>query len=149
MEELKGYVERIIYTNEENGHTILEVSLTDDEVKRLRDTNEEYADEIFDEMVCVGMLNLISPGMYVVFHGDFVTHPNYGVQFKTVSYEETEPEDLDSIERYLASGAIKGIGAALAARIVKKFKNDTFRIIEEEPERLAEVKGIRDRKSVV
>lgn len=145
MEELKGYVERIIYTNEENGHTILEVSLTDDEVKRLRDTNEEYADEIFDEMVCVGMLNLISPGMYVVFHGDFVTHPNYGVQFKTVSYEETEPEDLDSIERYLASGAIKGIGAALAARIVKKFKNDTFRIIEEEPERLAEVKGISER----
>lgn len=145
MEELKGYVERIIYTNEENGHTILEVSLTDDEVKRLRDNNNEYADEIFDEMVCVGMLNLVSPGMYVVFHGDFVTHPNYGVQFKTVSYEETEPEDLDSIERYLASGAIKGIGAALAARIVKKFKNDTFRIIEEEPERLAEVKGISER----
>lgn len=145
MEELKGYVERIIYTNEENGHTILEVSLTDDEVKRLRDNNNEYADEIFDEMVCVGMLNLVSPGMYVVFRGDFVTHPNYGVQFKTVSYEETEPEDLDSIERYLASGAIKGIGAALAARIVKKFKNDTFRIIEEEPERLAEVKGISER----
>ena len=145
MEELKGYVERIIYTNEENGHTILEVSLTDDEVKRLRDNNNEYSDEIFDEMVCVGILNLVSPGMYVVFHGEFTTHPTYGVQFKTISYEETEPEDLDSIERYLASGAIKGIGAALAGRIVKKFKKDTFRIIEEEPERLAEVKGISER----
>jgi exodeoxyribonuclease V alpha subunit len=84
----------------------------------------------------------------VVFRGDFVVHPNYGVQFKAVSYEESEPEDLDSIERYLGSGAIKGIGAALAGRIVKKFKNDTFRIIEEEPERLAEVKGISSRMAM-
>lgn len=145
MEELKGYVERIIYTNSENGHTILEVSLTDDEVKRLRESNETYADEIFDEMVCVGILNLINPGTYVVFKGDFTTHASYGVQFKATAYEETEPEDVDSIERYLASGAIKGIGAALAARIVKKFKMDTFRIIEEEPERLSEVKGISER----
>lgn len=145
MEELKGYVERIIYTNSENGHTILEVSLTDDEVKRLRESNETYADEIFDEMVCVGILNLINPGTYVVFKGDFTTHASYGVQFKATAYEETEPEDVDSIERYLASGAIKGIGAALAARIVKKFKMETFRIIEEEPERLSEVKGISER----
>ena len=148
MEELKGYVERIIYTNPDNGHTIMEVSLSSEEVKRLRDSNDGYEDEIYDLMTCVGILNLINPGTYVVFRGDFVVHPNYGVQFKAVSYEESEPEDLDSIERYLGSGAIKGIGAALAGRIVKKFKNDTFRIIEEEPERLAEVKGISSRMAM-
>ena len=96
-------------------------------------------------MVCVGILNLVHTGSYVVFKGDFSLHPSYGVQFKAVSFEETEAEDEVSIERYLASGAIKGIGAGLAARIVKKFKMDTFRIMEEEPERLSEVKGISDR----
>lgn len=145
MEELKGYVEKIIYTNEENGHTILEVELSNDEVKRLKDNCEEYADEIYNSMVCVGILNLVRTGSYVVFKGDFSLHPSYGVQFKAVSFEETEAEDEVSIERYLASGAIKGIGAGLAARIVKKFKMDTFRIMEEEPERLSEVKGISDR----
>ena len=145
MEELKGYVEKIIYTNEENGHTILEVELSNDEVKRLKDNCEEYADEIYNSMVCVGILNLVHTGSYVVFKGDFSLHPSYGVQFKAVSFEETEAEDEVSIERYLASGAIKGIGAGLAARIVKKFKMDTFRIMEEEPERLSEVKGISDR----
>ena len=147
MEELKGYVEKIIYTNEENGHTILEVELSNDEVKRLKDNCEEYADEIYNSMVCVGILNLVHTGSYVVFKGDFSLHPSYGVQFKAVSFEETEAEDEVSIERYLASGAIKGIGAGLAARIVKKFKMDSLRIIEEEPERLAEVKGISERKA--
>lgn len=143
--ELKGYVERIIYTNEDNGHTILEVSLTTDEVAGLRAKAKEFADEIYQDMVCTGTLNLINPGLYVVFQGDFVVHPSYGIQFKVSSYEECEPKDADSTERYLASGAIKGIGAALASRIVKKFGSDTFRIIEEEPERLKEVKGISER----
>ena len=71
----------------------------------------------------------------------------YGTQLKVSSYTLKEPEDLVSIERYLGSGAIRGVGAALAARIVKKFKKDTFRIIEEEPERLSEVKGISERKA--
>lgn len=72
MEELKGYVEKIIYTNEENGHTILEVELSNDEVKRLKDNCEEYADEIYNSMVCVGILNLVHTGSYVVFKGDFL-----------------------------------------------------------------------------
>lgn len=121
------------------------MELSNDEVKRLKDNYEEYADEIYNSMVCVGILNLVHTGSYVVFKGDFSLHPSYGVQFKAVSFEETEAEDEVSIERYLASGAIKGIGAGLAARIVKKFKMDTFRIMEEEPERLSEVKGISDR----
>lgn len=148
MEELKGYVEKIIYTNSDNGHTIMEVSISSEEVKRLRDSNDGYKDDIYDLMTCVGILNLINPGTYVTFRGDFVVHPNYGVQFKAVSYEEAEPEDLDSMERYLGSGAIKGIGMALAGRIVKKFMHDTFRIMEEEPERLAEIKGISARMAM-
>ena len=79
--------------------------------------------------------------------GEYTTHKLYGLQFAVQTSEVCEPEDLVSIERYLGSGAIKGVGAALAGRIVKKFREDTFRIIEEEPERLAEVKGISERKA--
>ena len=74
-----------------------------------------------------------------------VEHSIYGEQLAVESYEIKAPEDTLAIERYLGSGAIKGIGAALAKRIVKKFKADTFRIMEEEPERLAEVKGVSER----
>ena len=77
----------------------------------------------------------------------FVEHAIYGKQFKIQKIELKTPEDESAIERYLGSGAIRGIGAALAARIVKKFKQDTFRIMEEEPERLAEIKGISERKA--
>ena len=80
--------------------------------------------------------------------GEYTEHPTYGKQFKVTSFEEKAPEDQEAIERYLGSGAIKGIGLALAARIVRRFKDDTFRIIEEEPERLAEIKGISERKAM-
>ena len=79
--------------------------------------------------------------------GEYVNHSVYGTQLKVDSHTVKEPEDLVSIERYLGSGAIRGVGAALAGRIVKKFREDTFRIIEEEPERLAEIKGISERKA--
>ena len=101
-----------------------------------------------DEMTCVGTFSVISEGMYLKLRGEYVDHPTYGVQMKVESFEEQAPEDIQSIERYLGSGAIKGIGAALAARIVRRFKEDTFRIIEEEPERLAEIKGISERKAM-
>ena len=141
--QIKGYVEKIIYTNSDNGHTILDVSLTSDEIKRLQAECPDYADDIDEEMVCVGTLHLINAGEYVVFNGDFTVHQTYGLQFKVTSYEESRPEDMDSIERYLGSGAIKGVGPALAARIVRHFKMDTFRVIEENPEELSQVKGIR------
>lgn len=146
--QIKGYVEKIIYTNSDNGHTILDVSLTSDEIKRLQAECPDYADDIDEEMVCVGTLHLINAGEYVVFNGDFTIHQTYGLQFKVTSYEESRPEDMDSIERYLGSGAIKGVGPALAARIVRHFKMDTFRVIEENPEELSQVKGISNRMAM-
>ena len=126
-EIFEGYVERIIYRNGENGYTVL--NLTNDD----------------DEMTCVGTFTFINEGEYIEVTGSITEHPLYGEQLKVTSYQVKEPEDIVSMERYLGSGAIKGIGPAMAARITKKFKLDTFRIIEEEPERLAEVKGISDR----
>lgn len=146
--QIKGYVEKIIYTNSDNGHTILDVSLTSDEIKRLQAECPDYADDIDEEMVCIGTLHLINAGEYVVFNGDFTVHQTYGLQFKVTSYEESRPEDMDSIERYLGSGAIKGVGPALAARIVRHFKMDTFRVIEENPEELSQVKGISNRMAM-
>lgn len=146
--QIKGYVEKIIYTNSDNGHTILDVSLTSDEIKRLQAECPDYVDDIDEEMVCVGTLHLINAGEYVVFNGDFTVHQTYGLQFKVTSYEESRPEDMDSIERYLGSGAIKGVGPALAARIARHFKMDTFRVIEENPEELSQVKGISNRMAM-
>ena len=130
MEKLAGYVEHIIYRNADNGYTVLNL------------VNGE------DEITCVGVFSTIAEGENIEATGDYTDHPTYGTQFKVVSFEEKAPEDQEAIERYLGSGAIKGIGLAMAARIVRRFKEDTFRIIEEEPERLAEVKGISERKAV-
>jgi len=118
-------VDHIVYRNEDNGYTVLSLSC------------DEY-----EEMTCVGSLGPVSEGEYLELSGDFVEHPVYGIQLKVSSYSIKEPEDAVSIERYLGSGAVRGIGRKLAAAIVKQFGEDTFRIIEEEPERLAEVKGI-------
>lgn len=130
MENITGYVEHIIYRNQENGYTVL--NLVSDG----------------DEIPCTGIFHVISEGESIEVTGEYVSHPTYGEQFKVSSFREKAPEELVSMERYLGSGAIKGVGAALAARIVKKFGEDTFRIIEEEPERLAEVKGISERKAM-
>lgn len=146
--KVKGYVERIIYTNEENGHSILEVSLSSEEVKSLVKENPDLEPDLSDELVCTGALYLIHPGEYIVFNGDFFMHPSYGLQFKVTGYEETQPEDLTTMERYLGSGAIKGIGPALAGRIVRRFKEDTFRVIEQNPEELASIKGISERMAM-
>ncbi len=129
MDSIRGYVEHIVYRNEENGYTVFNLNNDDGEV------------------TCVGSFHYIDEGELLKLTGEYTTHKLYGVQFKVETSEVCEPEDLVSIERYLGSGAIKGIGAALAGKIVKKFKEDTFRIIEEEPERLAEIKGISERKA--
>ncbi len=126
-EVLEGYVDKIVFRNAENGYTVF--SLVNDDV----------------EMTCVGTLTFISEGEFIRATGSYTEHQLYGEQFQIEGYEFKEPEDLQSIEKYLGSGAIKGIGAALAARIVRRFKSDTFRIIQDEPERLAEVKGISDK----
>ena len=126
-EIVEGYVERIIYRNDENGYTVLSLHSEDEEV------------------TCVGTFPFIGEGEFLHAMGSLTEHAVYGQQFLVESYDMKQPKDLFSVEKYLSSGAIKGIGAALATRIVKKFKEDTFRIIEEEPERLVEIKGISDR----
>ena len=130
MEKLAGYVEHIIYRNTDNGYTVLNLVSGEDEI------------------TCVGIFSTIAEGENIEATGDYTDHPTYGTHFKVVSFEEKAPEDQEAIERYLGSGAIKGIGLAMAARIVRRFREDTFRIIEEEPERLAEVKGISERKAM-
>lgn len=129
MEEVKGYVEHIVYRNADNGYTVFNLN------------NED------GELTCVGTFHYIEEGELLKLTGEYVMHALYGMQLSVSSSEVCEPEDLMSIERYLGSGAIRGVGAALAGRIVRKFREDTFRIIEEEPERLAEVKGISERKA--
>lgn len=129
MERIKGYVDHIIYRNSDNGYTVLVLICEEEEV------------------TCVGNLSYISEGEAIEAEGQYREHGTYGLQFQISSYEIKPPEDTLSIERYLGSGAIRGIGIALAARIVRKFKADTFRIIEEEPERLVEIKGISERKA--
>ena len=129
MEKVTGYVGHIVFRNAENGYTVFHLENDDGEV------------------TCVGNFNYITEGELLEITGEYVTHSVYGNQLKVMSHVVKEPEDLVSIERYLGSGAVKGIGAALAGRIVRKFKEDTFRIIEEEPERLAEIKGISERKA--
>lgn len=129
METINGYVEHVIFQNSENGYTVMNLVVDGEEI------------------TCVGMCKGLSQGENIAAEGDYVEHPLYGKQFKMTTYRIEAPKDSVSMERYLASGAIKGIGAALATRIVKKFGEDTFRIIEEEPERLVEVKGISERKA--
>ena len=125
--EITGYVDHIIYRKPENGYTVF-ILVSEG-----------------DEITCVGNMGQIDQGDNLLIEGEEVSHAIYGSQIKVTSYRIVPPSDADSMERYLGSGAIKGVGPALAKRIVKKFGSDTFRIIEEEPERLIEIKGISER----
>ncbi|MEY8356631.1 ATP-dependent RecD-like DNA helicase [Lachnospiraceae bacterium 54-53] len=130
MATVCGFVEKIKYRNEDNGYTVLS----------LASEGEEY--------ILVGNFHYVSEGELIEAMGPMTEHPVYGEQMTVESYEIKVPEDTASMERYLGSGAIKGIGAALAARIVRRFKADTFRIMEEEPERLSEIKGISEKMAM-
>lgn len=124
MDTIKGFIEHIIFRNSENGYTVLNLL-----------TQEE-------SLTCVGFFRTMDQGETIEATGEYITHQVYGKQFKIEHYTIVPPSDETSVERYLSSGAVKGVGEALARRIVKAFGADTYRIIEEEPERLAEVKGI-------
>ncbi len=130
MEKVKGYIEHFVYRNTENGYAVVNL-ITDGE-----------------ELTCTGNFGSADIGDNLELEGEYTTHAIYGEQFKVTNYKITIPDDVTSMQRYLASGAIKGIGEALAAKIIKKFGEDTFRIIEDEPERLAEIKGISQRKAI-
>ncbi len=130
MEQLEGYVERITYRNAENGYTVMTLNID-------------------GESVCVtGSLPELSEGEFVRVSGERIVHPVYGEQVKADALAFIAPRDLLQVERYLGSGAIKGVGPKLAKRITDMFGEDTFRILEEEPERLAEVKGISERSAM-
>ena len=132
MATITGFIERIKFRNEDNGYTVLSVT----------DQNDG------DEVIMVGTLAYAAEGDMIEASGHMTEHPVYGEQLQIESYEMKTPQDELSMERYLGSGAIKGIGAALAARIVRHFKADTFRVMEEEPERLSEVKGISEKMAM-
>jgi len=122
-------VEHIIYKNPQNGYGVINLA----------------AGEM--EITCTGIFTNLDEGECIEAQGVYVEHAVYGRQFKADSFQIVPPEDAAAVERYLGSGAIKGVGAALAARIVRRFGDDTFRIIEEEPHRLAEIKGISEKKA--
>ena len=129
MQEIRGYIYNIIYRNEENAYTVFEV-----------ETEE-------DRITCVGFPPAISQGEGCRLTGEYTSHPVYGDQFRVREYRMVPPETTQAMFRYLSSGAVKGIGAALARRIIRAFGEETIRIMNEEPERLSEVKGISDRKA--
>lgn len=129
MEEIKGYVDHIVFQNKDNGYTVMDLDCD----------GELYS--------CVGYAASVSEGELLLIKADMVINPTYGPQYEIREYEVLPPEDVKSIERYLSSGAIKGIGAAMASRIIRRFGEETFEIIENEPERLAEIKGISERKA--
>lgn len=124
MEEIKGFVEKVVFQNEENGYAVIEL-----------DTKDGMC-------TCRGIFATIREGEYLLIKGEWTEHPRYGMQFQMQSYDVQQPEDKDATFRYLASGAIKGIGSAMAKKIVDEFGDDSFRILEEEPLKLAQIKGI-------
>ena len=130
MKNISGYVENITFRNEDNGYTVLTLLSGKKEIK------------------CTGTFGYIGEGEYVEIEGEEVFHDIYGEQIKVISYEIIPATDEFSIKKYLGSGAIKGLGAVLADRIVERFGEDTIKIIEEEPERLAEIRGITIRKAM-
>lgn len=128
--EITGEIQGIIYKNEINSYTIAEF-----------ETDEEST-------TVVGYLPFIHEGDTLKLVGKFVEHKEYGRQFKIDTFEKMMPQTLDALERYLANGNIKGIGEAIAKRIVKKFGEETIHVFKYEPKRLAEIKGISENKAV-
>lgn len=127
---VEGFIDSIVFRNEDNGYTVFDI---------------KYKGE---HITCVGTISYINAGEFITANGEFVQHAIYDMQFSIKSYEFKTPDDERSIRRYLSSGAIKGIGEKMAERIVNTFKEDTFRIMEQEPERLAEIKGISLNKAM-
>lgn len=129
MERIEGIVEDVIYRNEENGYTVLSV-VTDDE-----------------DITVVGMMFGVTVGEHILAEGEFISHNVYGKQLQISHIETSIPNESEAIERYLGSGAVKGIGPSLAKKIVERFEEETFYTIENEPEKLVEIKGISVKKA--
>lgn len=124
LENLTGVIENISYRNDANGFAVVEV-----------DAKDEY-------VTVVGVLGNVMVGEEAVFQGEWVMHQTFGRQFKAVRLQRTLPADASGMLRFLSAGIVKGVREATASKIVERFGNDTFNVIENEPERLAEIKGI-------
>jgi len=122
--KLSGSVEHITYTNNSNGYTVALLKVEDDLI------------------TIVGMMPFLAVGDLIEVTGKFDVHPTYGEQFKVASFEKAAPSDTASILRYLSSGAIRGVGPSTARNIVERFGDKALEIIENEPERLSEIRGI-------
>ena len=127
--QLTGQVESIIYRNEENGYTVMELSANDSLI------------------TATGIMPLLSVGESVRLYGTVKNHPSYGEQFAVSTFERTMPESLDGILKYLSGGAVKGIGPATARRLVLEFGQDTLQVLENEPERVAKLRGFSEKKA--
>lgn len=130
MQEISGVIERIIFKNNENGYCVLELNTGDEECT-----------------VVVGYFYEVQEGSYIAVKGEAVYHSLYGEQFKADSYEYSKPQDIDGIRAYLASGAISGIKAGLATRIINEFGENSLIVMENNPEKLSRVKGISLKKA--
>ena len=128
MAQFEGMVEKIVYRNDESGWTVASVKMASEKSK--------------EPTSIVGILPSLEAGGYVVFEGEWVNHDQYGRQIRVSSYKNSRPEGVDAIEKYLAAGFIRGVGEPMAKRIVAHFGNRTLEVLEQEPERLIEVKGI-------
>ena len=127
--EIEGEIEEIIYQNEQNGYTVAEFNLEDELI------------------TIVGYLPFIHVGDTLKLYGKYVDHKDYGTQFKIDTFEKLMPKTLGSLQRYLASGSIKGVGEATSKRIVDTFKDETIHVLKYEPERLSKIKGISEKKA--
>ncbi len=130
METVTGEVEYIRYSNDENGYKVLEMNNTE------------------ESFIAVGYFHAVAVGESLSLKGKWVSHPTYGEQFKAESFEKVLPATREAIEKYLASGIIKGIGKATAQKLVEKFGEDTLSVLEKEPHRVAQIKGISISKAV-
>jgi exodeoxyribonuclease V alpha subunit len=128
--ELKGQIEEFIYQNESNSYSIAVFTTEEQEV-----------------VTVVGYLPFISVGDTLKLQGKMVVHQEYGEQFKIETFEKLMPESAAALEKYLASGTIKGIGPATAKKIIDKFGEETLTVFKFEPIRLAEIKGISKDKA--
>ena len=138
MQDISGYVDHIIYQNEDNGYTVFVLNPED----------EDYIRDDEGTLTCVGQFFDLNSGENIRLTGDFVTHRSYGEQFSVSSYEILMPQDSEAVLRYLSSGAIRGIGPALAKKIVEKFGSDTFSIMESNPDKLSSIRGISRKKAI-
>lgn len=129
VQTISGIVESIIFNNTENGYCVFSIAFED------------------EELVCTGNLPFLSEGEQVELSGEFITHPLYGKQFGFSEYTKNAPKDAASMVKYLGSGVIKGIGEKTAMQIVARFGEDTFEVLENYPEKLAEIKGISLKKA--